>query len=123
MLALAIILTICILIYGGFVIYIWGDLDKGKLINSVILALLVGLNIWVYSISFNNASWQRTLKSVASEYGGGLNRTVTLYDYNGNVLDEWSGQFDVTNSETEVYFDLDGKRVIIHGGIVVNEEQ
>jgi len=52
-----------------------------------------------------------------------LNRTVTLYDYNGNVLDEWSGQFDVTNSETEVYFDLDGKRVIIHGGIVVNEEQ
>lgn len=66
---------------------------------------------------------QRTLKSVSSDFGGGLDRTVTVYDYNGNEIRSWSGKFDVSESEEEVYFDdEDGKRVIIHGGIVINEE-
>ena len=66
---------------------------------------------------------QRTLKSVSSDFGGGLDRTVTVYDYNGNEIRSWTGKFDVSESENEVYFDNeDGKRVIIHGGIVINEE-
>lgn len=55
--------------------------------------------------------------------GGGLERTVTLYDYTGKEIERWTGKFDVSESENEVYFDVDGKRVIIHGGIVVNEEK
>lgn len=66
---------------------------------------------------------QRTLKSVSSDFGGGLDRTVTVYDYSGNKIRSWTGKFDVSESENEVYFDNeDGKRVIIHGGIVINEE-
>lgn len=66
---------------------------------------------------------QRTLKSVSSDFGGGLNRTVTVYDYSGNEIRSWTGKFDVSESENEVYFDNeDGKRVIIHRGIVINEE-
>lgn len=66
---------------------------------------------------------QRTLKSVSSDFGGGLDRTVTVYDYSGNEIRSWTGKFDVSESENEVYFDNeDGKRVIIHGGIVINEE-
>lgn len=66
---------------------------------------------------------QRTLKSVSSDFGGGLDRTVTVYDYNGNEIRSWTGKFDVSESENEVYFDNEnGKRVIIHGGIVINEE-
>ena len=65
---------------------------------------------------------KRSIKSLQSEYGGGLNRTVTVYDYSGNEIDSWTGKFDVTASENELFFDLDGKRVIIHGGIVINEE-
>lgn len=67
-------------------------------------------------------SLSRELKSTASDFTGGLNRTVTVYDYNGEEIKSWSGHFDVSESENEVYFDLDGKRVIIHGGIVINEE-
>lgn len=58
-----------------------------------------------------------------SNLSGGINRTVTIYDYNGNQINSWTGTFDVTNSEYETYFDIDGKRVVIHGGIVINEEQ
>lgn len=68
------------------------------------------------------SSCSRMSKSIGSDFGGGLNRTVTLYDYSGNKLREYSGKFDVSESENEVYFDLNGKRVILHGGIVVNEE-
>ena len=69
------------------------------------------------------ASWQREIKSIKSDMGNGLDRTVTVYDYNGKKIDSWSGKFDVSESENEVYFDDDnGKRVIIHGGIVINEE-
>lgn len=49
--------------------------------------------------------------------------SVTLYDYQGDALDGWSGKFDVSEDDNEVYFDdADGKRVIIQGGIVVCEE-
>ena len=69
------------------------------------------------------ASWQRSIKSIKSDMGNGLDRTVTVYDYSGKKIDSWSGKFDVSESENEVYFDDDnGKRVIIHGGIVINEE-
>lgn len=66
---------------------------------------------------------KRAVKTGKSNLSGGINRTVTVYDYNGNQIDSWTGTFDVTNSEYETYFDIDGKRVVIHGGIVINEER
>ena len=68
------------------------------------------------------ASWSRAWKSFGSDVAGGLNRTVTVYSYDGDILGQWSGKFDVSESENETYFDVNGKRVIIHGGIVINEE-
>ncbi|MGN1175774.1 MAG: hypothetical protein ACI4S1_09980 [Roseburia sp.] len=68
------------------------------------------------------ASWSRTWKSFGSDITGGLNRTVTVYSYDGDVLGQWSGKFDVSESENETFFDVGGKRVIIQGGIVINEE-
>ena len=73
---------------------------------------------------FNTASIQRKIKSWRSEIDGGLERTVTVYDYTGKEIRHWTGKFDVSESESETYFDdEDGKRVVIHGGIVINEEQ
>lgn len=68
------------------------------------------------------ASLGRGIKTVGSELNNGIYRTVTVYDYSGNEIKSWTGKFDVSASENEVYFDKDGKRVIIHGGIVINEE-
>lgn len=69
-----------------------------------------------------SASFDREMKTFSSNWGGGLNRTVTVYDYQGNEIKSYTGKFDVSESENEVYFDKDGKRIIIHGGIVINEE-
>ena len=81
-------------------------------------AMLIGVTLFAGS-----SSVKRDVKSITSDLGGGLERTVTLYDYTGKEIERWTGKFDVSESENEVYFDVDGKRVIIHGGIVVNEEK
>lgn len=68
-------------------------------------------------------SWSRSVKSVKSDLGGGLDRTVTVYSYDGTVIKSWTGKFDVSENSNETFFDDEnGKRVIIQGGIIINEE-
>lgn len=68
------------------------------------------------------AGFQRSMKTIGSDITGGLDRTVTVYSYDGEKLGEWSGKFDVSSSSQETFFDIDGKRVILQGGIIINEE-
>lgn len=84
--------------------------------------LTIGI-VSLVSFSGCTASWDREMKSTVSNVTSGLNRTVTVYDYNGQEIKSWSGKFDVTEDDNEVYFDDENnKRVIIQGGIVINEE-
>lgn len=69
------------------------------------------------------SSCSREMKSFSSDIGGGLDRTVTAYDYSGNVLGQWSGKFDISENDNEIFFDdADGHRVIIQNAIVIAEE-
>ena len=70
------------------------------------------------------ASIERELKTIDSEMSGGLNRVVTVYDYEGEKLGEWEGMIDIRfNGSGQTLFDLNGKRVLIDGGIVISEEK
>lgn len=83
---------------------------------------IVGIVLISFTLS-GCAEWNRNIKSFRNNIGNGLNRTVTLYDYNGKEIKKWTGKFDVSEDNNEVYFDNEqGKRVIIQGGIIVNEE-
>ena len=68
------------------------------------------------------ASWNRGWKSFTSDLSGGLDRRITVDDYNGNEIHSWTGKIDISESESEVFFDLNGKRTVIHGGIVIIQE-
>lgn len=87
--------------------------------KKTILTLLVAMMALMFS---GCAGCDRMAKSMHSDMNGGLNRTVTVYSNTGEKMQSWKGKFDVSSSETEVYFDIDGKRVIVHGGIVIDEE-
>lgn len=80
----------------------------------------------VLSFGFTSCeSCSRSMKSLRSDVGGGLNRTISVYDYNGKLIKSWTGKFDVAENpnKNQVYFDdQNGKRVIIDGGIIINEE-
>lgn len=52
-------------------------------------------------------------------------RTVTVYDYNGQEIESWSGTFDVyqkTPTNSVYFYTEDGKRIIINGGIIICED-
>ena len=88
-----------------------------KKIFAVLLVLLM-----CFSMFTGCASWQRSVKSTVSDFTGGLYRRVTAYSYDGDVLGVWEGKFDVSESSTETFFDLNGKRVILQNCIIINEE-
>lgn len=71
------------------------------------------------------ASCDRMVKSWDSNMSNGLERTVVLYDYEGDELARWEGKIDlqVSNNGGHIVFDQDGKRTVITGGIVVSEER
>jgi len=94
-------------------------MSRRKIIAAISITIGCGVALVLSGCS---ESLKREAKTITSEYTGGLNRTVTVYDYNGKKIDSWIGKFDVTESDSEVSFDIDGKRVIIQGGIVINEE-
>lgn len=54
----------------------------------------------------------------------GLNRTVTLYDYEGDKINSWHDDTMRIESESSqgVSFIANGKRIQIEGGITVVEE-
>lgn len=86
------------------------------------IVAIILLTILLVTMLTGCASWSRSWKSFTSDLSGGLNRTVTVYDYNGNVIKSWSGIFDISESENEIFFDLNGKRIIVQGGIIIAEE-
>lgn len=91
-----------------------------KSVTAIVIVAVIGI---ICFLTFGSESFQRYAKSIFSDYGGGLERKVTVYSNTGEEIRSWEGKFDVSSSETETYFDVNGKRVIIHGGIVIDEEQ
>lgn len=89
-----------------------------------LLVILIALGLLVFMLVSCTESTQRELKSIQSNWTGGLNRRVEVYDYNGGLIKSWEGKFDVKETDrNSVYFDdAEGKRVIISGGIIINEE-
>ena len=69
-------------------------------------------------------SWERTKKDWNSEYNGGLERTISVYSYEGNLLKTYKGKCDIKENESnKILFDIDGKRVIIYNAVVIAEEK
>lgn len=92
-----------------------------KIFKFLVLALVA-----VAAVQFTSCeSCSRMTKSIESDFGGGLNRTLTVYDYNGDTIKTYTGKFDIRDrgSDNQVFFDLDGKRIWIQGGIVISEEK
>lgn len=89
-------------------------------IVGVVTIAIIGFIVFAVS---NTASCSRMIKDAHSDVTGGIDRTVTLYDYDGNEIQSWDGKIDVERDENGVKFDLDGKRTIIVNGIVVVQEK
>ena len=102
---------------------------KYKIIVFVIeVILLVAMVGGCAAYHTKTESGKRSLKTWQSETTGGIDRTVTVYDINGEEVARYTGRFDVEESSQEgvvkIKFDCDGKRHIIYaqtGTVLIDE--
>ena len=97
---------------------------KYALTGIVLAALLIG-GVLFYS---STAKGKRAYKDQVSNISDGISRTVTLYSINGDILEQYTGKFDVeTDNQSYILFDDEnGKRHIIYfstGIVTINENQ
>ena len=95
-------------------------MNRGVKPLGIILIILVAICIFFMS---SCGSCKRTIKNIDSDIRAGVERTATLYDYNGKAIKKWEGKIDMSSSQVETYLLIGEKRVIIHGGIMVVEEK
>ena len=109
-----------VLVFAGVVFAYCSDETWQKVacvIGSVVLvvALLFGMRWYFHSTE----SGRRAMVDQASNFGGGMERTVTVYTANGDVIAQYSGKIDIEgNDGGYVLFDYDGKRYIYYNCFV-----
>ena len=80
----------------------------------IILAVLVLFAVIILSIIFNQASTRRWFRDIQSEFANGIDRTINVYDMNGDIIKTYDGKFDVEIENQKIKFDdANGKRHII----------
>ena len=100
----------------------------------MVAALLAAVLLAALAIgSYGCSSCARLGQKLDSEYGYGVQRHVVLYDFDGDVLQEWDGVIDVEYRDEDNMADLmffDGDRVVRrvilnigHGQLVVESEE
>jgi len=85
---------------------------KKNIVKIIVCILLVA------TLFTGCASAERWGKSIRSDFGGGLNRTVVVYSMTGEELARYSGKIDIEENESKVLFDLNGKRYIYYNCLV-----
>ena len=88
----------------------------------IVIGVIAAIAALISSVFFSSEKYKRQFKSLKSNYLGGIDRCVTAYSLSGSEIKKWCGSFDMQESESQVFFDLKGKRVIIRGGVIISEE-
>ena len=97
----------------------------GSMMLTVILTVAISaVFIWYRTTS---ASGQRALKDQQSNLSGGIERTVSVYDINGEIIEQYTGRFDIeTDRNSYILFDDEqGKRHMIYyttATIIIDEQ-
>lgn len=92
----------------------------GAITSMVItVAVIVGLFFGMRWYFQNTASGQRALVDQKSDMGNGLERTITVYTADGNIIAHYEGKIDLGNNDGGyVVFDFEGKRYMYYNCFV-----
>lgn len=122
------IFTLCIVGFGGFLIYEFAQEGNptGVVVTLIIAgAIIAGMWVggsWYYK---NTESGKRALKTQDSNFHGGIEREIIVYDMEGDEIERFRGKFDVDYGDERIMFDDEnGNRHVIYfksGTVIVNE--
>lgn len=80
----------------------------------IIIAIFFGMR-WYFT---STASGIRSLNDERSNLSNGLDRVVTIYTAQGDVIAQYEGKIDLEMDQDYVKFDWDGKRYIYYNCFV-----
>lgn len=108
--------------------FIYGNNEGsvGHRVGAIIVGLVLIVGTILGGVFYRSTeSGQRMEKTWESETGGGIERTVTVYDIEGDIIKEYTGKFDVDYDECRIIFDDEsGLRHIIYyttGTVIIDE--
>lgn len=71
-------------------------------------------------------SWSRTMKSLSSDFSGGLNRHIVIKNQAGEITYEYEGKIDIEDNDNRIKFiDENDKWTIIYPGqseVIITEK-
>ena len=119
-------IVLIIVILGGFS-FLVSETISGKTLSIAVsvafIFIVLGAMLFYYNAT---ASGKRAFKSQKSELENGIERVVTVYDMEGDVIKVYDGKFDVTYDDDRILFDDEqGKRHVIYyptGTVTVDEK-
>ena len=122
-----IVISACLILIG---LCVGGEVSrddtKGMVIGALIglvLSIILGIGVrWFYQ---NTESGARALKTQDSNFNKGIERKVSVYDVQGDLIQEYKGKFDLEYDDDRILFDDEnGLRHIIYyptGTVIVDE--
>ncbi len=116
-------LTIVVISIVAAVCYYY---KKARII-SVILGLIIVAASWATGAWYytGTEAGKRAIKTQQSNFGGGIERRITVYDVEGDVIAKYEGRFDIEYDDDRILFDdEEGLRHIIYyptGNVIVDE--
>ena len=119
------VLALSLLILG-VVIAVCAESIPGKILG-IIVCIAIAVGIWGAGWFYCNHTerGKRAIKTQQSNFGGGIERKVTVYDIEGDVIAEYRGKFDVAYDNDRILFDDEnGMRHIIYyptGNVIIDE--
>lgn len=131
---IGLIIVIVLGVIVGIVGTIWGisaylDGEQVDAIIIIVIALITCAIMIIGSLVYSHTeAGKRDYKDQQSNFGGGIERTIKVYDINGNLIQEYEGTFDIetdTNSNYILFDDSLGKRHIIYnttGTVLIDEK-
>ena len=100
------------------------SLDNGSVPEKIVVwVIVVCINLAAFGGLFwyfnNTASGQRQMIDQRSNLSNGLDRVVTVYTANGDVIAQYEGQIDIeANDGGYIKFDFEGKRYMYYNCFV-----
>lgn len=96
---------------------------KKYIIRGSIILTVVLLFLSIYLFITKTQAGGRLSKDISSSVSG-MDRTLRAYSLDGELLETYSGKFDISENSNgaKVKFDKGNKRIIIYNAIVIVEE-
>ena len=102
--------------------------EVGTGIAIIVIGLIVAAAMIIGPIVYSNTeAGKRALKDQQSNFNEGIQRTVRVYDIEGDLIETYTGKFDIeTDNDSYIIFDDEsGKRHIIYfstATVLIDEE-